>query len=387
MNMEIKQIASLVNSVLTEISGESATLITEDLGNVADIGSSVLGNNTDSYVKALSNRIGKTLFNDRVYNVSVPNVIMDSWEYGSVLQKVSAIAPEFSNNDSWDLNNGQEYSPNVFYKPTVSQKFYNKKVTFEANLSFTDRQVKESFNSADELNSFLSMLYITIENSFNIQLEALIQRTINNQILETINSEYGNTSLSESSKVKAVNLLYLYNQLGNELTVDKALSDKSFLQFASYTILNYSNRLKSASKLFNVESALRFTPANNQNLIMLSDFYNSIKVYLESDVYHNENLKLPVPALIPFWQGSGSSYDFDVISEIKGKPASDNSISLDVSGILAVISDKNAIAVCNNDRRVTTNYNPRGEFYTNFYKFDCSYLNDLSENFIVFFIA
>ena len=385
--MEIKQIASLVNSVLTEISGESATLITEDLGNIADIGSSVLGNNTDSYVKALSNRIGKTLFNDHVYNVSVPNVIMDSWEYGSVLQKVSAIAPEFSNNDSWDLNNGQEYSPNVFYKPTVSQKFYNKKVTFEANLSFTDRQVKESFNSADELNSFLSMLYITIENSFNIQLEALIQRTINNQILETINSEYGNTSLSESSKVKAVNLLYLYNQLGNELTVDKALSDKSFLQFASYTILNYSNRLKSASKLFNVESALRFTPANNQNLIMLSDFYNSIKVYLESDVYHNENLKLPVPALIPFWQGSGSSYDFDVISEIKGKPASDNSISLDVSGILAVISDKNAIAVCNNDRRVTTNYNPRGEFYTNFYKFDCSYLNDLSENFIVFFIA
>ena len=385
--MEIKQIASLVNSVLTEISGESATLITEDLGNIADIGSSVLGNNTDSYVKALSNRIGKTLFNDRVYNVSVPNVIMDSWEYGSVLQKVSAIAPEFSNNDSWDLNNGQEYSPNVFYKPTVSQKFYNKKVTFEANLSFTDHQVKESFNSADELNSFLSMLYTTIENSFNIQLEALIQRTINNQILETINSEYGNTSLSESSKVKAVNLLYLYNQLGNELTVDKALSDKSFLQFASYTILNYSNRLKSASKLFNVESALRFTPANNQNLIMLSDFYNSIKVYLESDVYHNENLKLPAPALIPFWQGSGSSYDFDVISEIKGKPASDNSISLDVSGILAVISDKNAIAVCNNDRRVTTNYNPRGEFYTNFYKFDCSYLNDLSENFIVFFIA
>lgn len=385
--MEIKQIASLVNSVLTEISGESATLITEDLGNIADIGSSVLGNNTDSYVKALSNRIGKTLFNDRVYNVSVPNVIMDSWEYGSVLQKVSAVAPEFSNNDSWDLNNGQEYSPNVFYKPTVSQKFYNKKVTFEANLSFTDRQVKESFNSADELNSFLSMLYTTIENSFNIQLEALIQRTINNQILETINSEYGDTSLSDSSKVKAVNLLYLYNQLGNELTVDKALSDKSFLQFASYTILNYSNRLKSASKLFNVESALRFTPANNQNLIMLSDFYNSIKVYLESDVYHNENLTLPVPALIPFWQGSGSSYDFDVISEIKGKPASDNSISLDVSGILAVISDKNAIAVCNNDRRVTTNYNPRGEFYTNFYKFDCSYLNDLSENFIVFFIA
>ena len=49
--------------------------------------------------------------------------------------------------------------------------------------------------------------------------------------------------------------------------------------------------------------------------------------------------------------------------------------------------DRDAIGVSNLDRRVTTNYNPRAEFYTNFYKFDAGYYSDLSENFVVFFVG
>lgn len=386
--MDIKQISSMLNDVMTEVVGESAVLLNEDLSNIVDVGSNVNANNVDNYVKALSNRIGKTLFNDRVYNVSVPNMIIDKWEYGSILQKVSAVAPELTVNESWNLENGSDYSPNVFYKPTVSAKYFNKAVTFECNISFTDKQVKESFNSIDELSSFIAMLYITIENNINIQIDNLIHRAINNQILETIHAEYGSNALNASSHVKAVNLLYLYNDLNHtSLTADECLTNKSFLQFASYTVLNYLNRIQSPSKLFNIESALRFTPSENANLIMLSDFYNGIKCYLESDLYNKDDVKLPEAAIIPFWQGSGTGYNFDVISEIKGKLSSDNTVSVDVTGVLACISDTNAIAICNEDRRVTTHYNPRGEFYTNFYKYDCMYLNDLSENFVVFFVA
>ena len=46
-----------------------------------------------------------------------------------------------------------------------------------------------------------------------------------------------------------------------------------------------------------------------------------------------------------------------------------------------------SLGVTNLDRRVTTNYNAKAEFYNNYYKFDCGYFNDLNENFIVFFIA
>ena len=55
-------------------------------------------------------------------------------------------------------------------------------------------------------------------------------------------------------------------------------------------------------------------------------------------------------------------------------------------GILAVMFDRDALGVTNLDRRVTTAYNPRGEFFTNFYKFDAGYFNDLNENFVVFYV-
>ena len=48
--------------------------------------------------------------------------------------------------------------------------------------------------------------------------------------------------------------------------------------------------------------------------------------------------------------------------------------------------DRDAVGVSNLDRRVTTNYNAKGEFYNNFFKMDCGAFNDLNENFIVFFV-
>ena len=49
--------------------------------------------------------------------------------------------------------------------------------------------------------------------------------------------------------------------------------------------------------------------------------------------------------------------------------------------------DRDALGVTNLDRRVTTNYNPKAEFYTNWYKMDAGYFNDTNENFVVFFVA
>jgi hypothetical protein len=73
---------------------------------------------------------------------------MDSWEYGSIMEKIQADMPEASENETWELEDGESYDPHVFYKPSASAKFYNSKVTFEINQSVTERQVKESFASA-----------------------------------------------------------------------------------------------------------------------------------------------------------------------------------------------------------------------------------------------
>lgn len=380
--MKVTQIKDLVNNSLKESIGTSAVL-NEDLSNVVDIGKEIFSqddNTIDNFVHKLVDRVGLTVFNNRVYQGSAPSILASSWEYGSVLEKVDAEPMDAEENDSWDLQNGHSYDPNIFYQPKVTAKFFNSKVTFDIPLSFTQNQVKSAFNSAEELNGFMSMLMNTVTNSMTVNLDNLIMRTINNMTAQTINSKKGLT---------VVNLLTGYNaQSGQTLTSAKALSDKDFIRYANLVINTYKDRIAKISTLFNQGGKKRFTPADAQHLVLLSDFASASKVYLESDTIHNDNVQLSNYETVPYWQGSGTDYGFTSISSID-VAIKDGSATKEVkaNGILGVLFDTNATMVSCSNQRVTTNYNPKAEFYTNFTKYDASYLNDLNENYIVFMIS
>ena len=383
--MEVKQIYSLVNNATQEILGEE-NLLKEDLSNVVDIGKTVLNGDVDNYVKSLVNHIGKVIFVNRPYSGGVPSVLMDGWEYGSILEKIQADLPTATENKSWDLTDGVDYSPNVFHKPTVSAKFFNKKVTFEVEMSFTERQVKESFSSAEQLNGFLSMLYNSVDKSMTVKIDSLVMRTINNMIAETLHNEYGAAAYGTKSGIRAVNLLKLYNdKFGETLTAAAALYNPEFIRFASLTMSLYIDRMSKISSLFNVGGKPRFTSRDMLHIVMLTDFKAAAGAYLQSDTFNEEFTALPKAETVPYWQGSGTGYTFDDISTLNVKTASNFDVS--TSGILAVMFDRDALGVTNIDRRVTTNYNPKAEFYNNFYKFDAGYFNDLNENFVVFFMS
>ena len=391
--MKVTQLHTLVNAVTQEILGETG-VVAEDLSNVVDIGKTIIdSDNVDNYVKKLVNHIGKVVFVNRLYTGGVPSVLMDSWEYGSILEKISADLPEATINETWALEDKKDYSPDVFYKPSVSAKFFNSKVTFEIPMSFTEIQVKESFSSKEQLNGFISMLTTSIENSMTVKLDALIMRTINNMTAETLVAELNTAGSGQpvvidttATGVKAVNLLKLYNEtVTAPLTADNAVTDPDFIRFATYQISMYSDRMSKISTLFNVEKAERFTPKDLQHIVLLSDFAKASETFLASNTQNAEMVALPKHETVPYWQGSGTGYSFDDVSTINVKTASKADVN--IKGILGVIFDRDALGVSNLDRRVTTNYNPRAEFYTNFYKFDAGYYSDLSENFVLFFIG
>ena len=389
--MQVAQLHTLINSVVKEVVGETAVL-NEDLTNVVDIGKEVFtAGAVDNYVKALVNHIGKVIFVNRLYAGGVPSVLMDAWEYGSVLEKISSELPTASENQSWDLTDGEDYSPDVFYKPKVSAKFFNSKVTFEIPVSFTEIQVKESFSNSTQLNGFVSMLVTGVENSMTVKLDALIMRTINNMIGEVAWADLNDGGTvpaidTDQDKVKAVNLLKGYNAAyGKTLTAAKALSDPEFVRYATYRIGLYQDRMSRVSTLFNVGGKERFTPKDMQHVVLLSDFSKASETFVLSGAYNEERVTLPKHESVPYWQGSGLNYEFDEVSKIDVKTSGGNTVSLE--GILGVIFDRDALGVSNLSRRVTTNYNPKAEFYTNFYKFDAGYFNDMNENFVVFFVA
>lgn len=389
--MEVKQIYTLMNSVSQEVLGKT-DLVHEDLTGIVDMGTEVFNQNAiDNYVKSLVNHIGKVVFVNRPYSGKVPSVLMDAWEFGSVMEKISADIPQAEENESWKLTDGTEYKQDIFHKPTVTAKFFNSKVTFEVPVSITERQVKESFSSAAQLNGFLSMIYNAVDKSMTIKTDALIMRTINNMIAETLDADkaaFGSTEpdYSTASTVRCVNLLKLYNTAKNaKLTAATAILDPDFIRFAAYQMGLYADRLGSISTLFNVGGKERFTPKDALHTVLLSDFAKAAQAYLYADTYHNEQVLLPKAETVPSWQATGKDYAFANVSKIDVKSASGATIS--IGGVLGVMFDRDALGVTNSDKRVTTNYNAKAEFFNNYYKFDAAYFNDTNENFVVFFIA
>ena len=385
--MEVEQIYELVNGATEEAIGQS-DLVQEDLGNVVDVGNAIFNANAmDKYVKALVNRIGRVIFVNRVYSGQMPRVLVDSWEYGSVLQKIRGDLPEAQENETWELEDGSSYDQDIFTKPEIAVKFFNKMVTFEIPRSIADKQVRQSFTSAQELGSFVDMIFTQVQNSLTLKIERVAHMLVNNMIGEAVYKDFGSASLSSKSGTRAVNLLYLYHQEtgDNSVTTANALVKPEFIRFATKIIREVATRMGSYSTLFNVNETEKFTPKDLMRIVFHGDFDASAHAYLYSDTFHKDEVKLPEADLVSFWQGSGEGYAWADSSKIDVKTATGHEV--EVSGIIGVIYDRDAMMIRNPDRRVTDHRNAKAEFTNYWFKFDSGYFADLDENFVVFFIA
>lgn len=407
--MKFEQVSTILNSVLQETLGRSEVVV-EDIRNVVALGQAyddIISNDAyDKYCQKLINHIGKVVFVNRDYASQAPKIMKDGWEFGSILEKVQCELPPESDTDDWKLTNGQTYNQDTFICPEVSAKFWNDSVTYTIRMSFTQKQVKQSFSSATQLNAFFSMIESRIRMRKTIDYDNLIMRTINTHIAAVMYNAFNtpanpkssitNTETAAGSTVTAINLLYLY-KLANptaEITVENCLHNLDFLKFASRQIAMTSDRVKKASQLFNIGKKTRFTPKDKQHLVLLSDFSKSADVYLQSDTFHNEFTQLPKHETVSYWQGSGTDFSQGSVTDIHVKikdifntSAVSAGLDVHVSGILGCLFDDEACAVCNTDDRTPTHYNAAGEFTNYFYKSDAEFLVDYDENFIVFYVA
>lgn len=376
--MKVEQIYQITNDITKEILGESV-VVNEDLSNIVDIGVQLTDqHNIDNYVRSLPDHIGKVVMVDRPYEGGAPSVMMDGWEYGSILEKVMYEGlPEAEENESWELEDNKVYEQDKFTKPTVSAKFFNKKTTFQVPMSFAYMQVKSAFDSVSQLNSFFSMIETAIRDSLTVKNDALVERTINNMIAET---------MGDTTGMRAVNLLSIYNQkFSQNLSYDAAIYTPEFIRFAAFQMGLTSDRLIKISTLFNGGGKIRHTPKSRQHFIMLSEFAAAADTYLQADTWHDTYTKLPNAEKVPYWQGSGTDYDFKSTSLIDVKNSSGQTVQQ--NGILGVLFDRYALGVTNMNQRVTSHNNAAAEFYNNWYKVDAGYFNDFNENFIVFYVA
>lgn len=385
--MKVKQIATILNTVINpEQIGESA-VVNEDLSNIVDVGKALtaagtFGENFDNFTKALIDQVGKVVFVDRVYTAQGPNLLRDSWEYGSVLQKVRCDLPDADDNKTWslaDLANGSTVDPFVITKPTVKAKYFNSKTTFEVPITLAEEQVKEAFKSPSDMNRFMSMIENRVLMKRELCTEAMSKRTLNNLIAQKIHA-----------KSNVVNLLKDYNTAYSKtLTAATCLSDPDFLKYCAKTIMMYKKYIGEASMLYNNDGYVTFTPEDRLEFTVLSEFSKDLQVYMYADTYNKEFVQLDGYSEVAYWQGSGTNNAFNEISKIdvKALTADGTEFTVSQTGVVAVMYDRDAAAICNENERVTSIYNPKAEYWNYFYKYDCAYMNDTAENCIVFIIS
>ena len=422
--MKVNQIASVLNTLQTEIIGTADVLVTDDLSNIVEVGKTVLdftgaeNNNYDNYMNKLIDQIGKIVFVDRTYTSQAPNILKDSWEYGSILMKVRATMddgtglPGAVENSTWklgDLSNGtgiqgiyvpgndstepatppsvapSPLDPFILSKPSVEAKFYNQKITYEVMITLAREQLKEAFRSAGDMSRFFSMIENRIKMKRTLCTDALIMATIRNLIMNKLGAG------------KGVNLFTLYN--ATLPTESKLTSEAEFftspdaIRFANKTIALYKKYMSEASTLYNDGNYVTFTPASKLKAVFLSEYVKDAEVYLYSDTFHNEFDKLEGYSEVGYWQGTGDTpNDLASRATVGGyytdatTGAKSTSAINDNPYVLAILFDEEAAAVCCENDRVTSIYNPRAEYTNFFYKWDANYMNDVQENVVVFYL-
>lgn len=405
--MEVKQIYSMIYDWEMEITGGAQYddenpapdwIIREDLSNIADVGTKLLdaGSVTtagekwrDNFVHSMIDRIGRMVFVERPYRRIFPDLRRDDWEFGSIMTKSRVKRFQAKTNPTWSLTPGQVVEQFAFEPPEVMTMFYNDKDAWQIDCSFVDEQLREAFTSPREMDRFLSMIESGIQRSYDAKMDEISSRTLNGVIVEKLHAGKG-----------VIDVLTEFNSTldaGDQITAAEAPRNPDFLRFLAYRVKLTMRRIAIGTSWFQLATEPGYeteTPKDRLRFAMHSDFAEALGVYLQSDTYHNELTDIGSFDSVPLWQTSGSvggssdnGFDFDATSRIDAKCPSDNTQVVNRTGIIGVMWDQDAAAICNFRKRVTTAYNANGEYWTNFYKCETHSIIDMMENSVVFVLG
>lgn len=403
--MKMKQIATIVNTMAAETTGETG-VVKEDLTGVVDAGQAITDKiGWEQFTNTIVDKIGRVIMVNREYDSAAPDILRRGTgiPFGSITEKIRVKLPEATTNDSWPT--GETWTPGdgwsdatkptndnanpfITVRPELEATYFNGGGTYEVDMTFPTIQMRSGFKTPEEYRRFFDMVENRIYQSKTVFKDNLTKRTINNFV---------GVKLSAGNAV--VDLLAMYNSAyGQTVTPAQALYNPTFLRYAGYIMGLYRNRLRRMSRLYNMAEYDTFTPSDRLRWVVLDMFANAIETFMESDTYHNELVGLGAGySTIDSWQGNGNTTGVDfataaslnITTDVPGEtePVTINTETMASGSPLYVVGtmfDVEAAWQDYDNPRVTSQYNARKEQTTFFYKEDVHYCNDFAENGVVF---
>lgn len=393
--MKVNQIYSLLNDINSQMFGEDAIQV-KDLSGIISMGQSIVGDGTqtDLFLGKLVDRIGKTVIRTLDLELEFPTLYMDSFEFGAILQKIT-VQP-FDAIQASEYKIGEDgFTPTydaVMKNAKVLVRYFTDGTAWKFQTTIPDDLFSTAFTSESMMSQFLDAVIGAMTDSMTIAINNMSRTAVNNFIAEKIISGSG-----------VVNLLEMYNTAYNtNINAATAMHTKEFYRFASTIIRKYVRYLKEPSTLYNVgdgagNGVVRATARDNMHVLMLTDFVAGIDAWLLSDSY-KDLYDMPLFTEVSYWQGNNDSVNginsFAGNSSINIVPSSQKSVetagnryAINQSGIVCVLADRQAIAVGLNKRRAGSFYNSIDAYSNISSTALIQYINDMTENGVVFLVA
>lgn len=369
--MAVKQIYDIVNSVNNQTMGLTDLTVVDEQGLIS-LGQTVLTTNglADTWLNSLAQRIGRTIISFREYKSKYSDMVLDSMQWGNIVQKIKVSMPKATEDESYSLVDGKSVDMYKVANPKVKQTFFTSETPYQFYVTVKRNQLEEAFTSEGAMNGFIGAIYGEVQNAIELSLESLARNCINNFIGEKFKSQ------------KTINLLDMYNtETGKTLTVNTCLHDKEFLAYCVSRINLYSKYMENMSTQYNDGTQTRHTPKSLQHLRVLEDFESRLETVVQYQAFRDNYVKLNNYHTTSFWQSIKKPDEINVNLASDGKPAH-------YTGIVAVLYDRDALGLYKKDSwNSTTPFNSAGGYYNTYYHHKELYFNDLSENFVVFVIA
>ena len=385
---KVNQIYGLLNSINKQMWGKESQSV-KDLSGIISMGNTVLASedNTDLFLGKLVDRIGKTIIRTLDLNIAYPSLYQNEFEFGAILRKLTVNPFDAIQNKAYEV--GQDgFSPSLLeiHKPSVEVTYFKDSDTWKFQTTIPDDLLSTAFLSAEDMGNFVDAITKSMSDTMIMSINNMSRTAINNFIAEKIIS--GNN---------VINLLEMYNaQFSQQLTASAAMYSKEFYRYASTVIREYITYLAEESVLYNNNEILRVTARDNANVFMLSKFRNGFDAYLLSDSFRDV-FEMPLFKEVPYWQankGTNGNNNFETNSSIKLIPSSQKDVenvsdryAVEQSGIVCVITDRQAIGVGLNKRRAGAFYNSIDGYENISSSGNIMYYNDMSENGIIFVVA
>lgn len=384
MSINNVQVNSILNDAFEYLTGGTGSGDPLETGDFVDGGKAYadFSFTREQFTNALINVIYRNWYSDSSYRSAISSPYYeDEAQYGAILQSIHAEMPAAQAALNWQSFTSGTSTVGTYtvYIPTVYSKLYDKSASWQIPIFISGSQLDTAFKSEQDINTYIAYLFLAMDNAIVSHIEAMDFANRNNFMAEKIHTS--------ADGVHAINLVASYQAdagITTAITVEDFLNDADALRYAGTTIQTYAEYMEHMSETFNVDGYKRFTPKDRLVVEVLSRFEKAYNNIVKAQSFHDGFLDLPLYRTTPYWEQIGDT-TFDDVSAIAVELADGTTVSQD--GIVAFLADKWAIMHTIRQHRVASKVFEPEDLTAYYYQFRDSYVNDLSQNAIVFYLA